>query len=153
MPQVTKKKKKIGCCGGRTGLTVVVVRRDMAVKPASAKTQSRRVFGHPRRTIKSRAARRPLCAGLQPRSVDVAHANSRSAGICCPTGLGHHHAGEGSQLWRLTAADAGEADGGRAAPRHRRCAGLASGSLGQVGRRFCSPPCRNWNTSASASCP
>jgi putative DNA-invertase from lambdoid prophage Rac len=45
--------------------------------------------------------------------------------------MDHHHADEGSRLRRLTGAAAGDTDGSCAAPRHRRCAGLAPGSLGR----------------------
>ncbi len=58
------------------------------------------------------------------------------ARVCRSSRLDHRHAGEGSWLRSLAAADAGEADRSCTAPGDRRRPGLASGSLGQIGNRF-----------------
>ena len=88
-----------------------------------------------RRLERWRSSRQPLCLRLQSRPANSTNVKPRHAGICCPAGLGHCHAGQRDRFRSLGEGTAGKVAGGRTAPRDRRGVGLAVGPLGLVSGR------------------
>src|SRR5207244_4078844 len=97
-------------------------------------------FWPPLGTDQNPVSGRPVCPRFHPRPADHSLADSSPSRICHPAGLDDRFASEGNRLGCYPAGATGDVAGGGAPPGHRRGAGMAAGSLGEIVYRPASYP-------------